>query len=327
MGYGPNGSDQVALNDISEIAAFSQKWPVVWIDIDGLGNVELAQSLATLYGLDRLVLEDIFDTGHLPKLEEYDNYLFMILKNGLFDEVFQTEQISMILMEKVVITFQERPGDSFNQVRKRIRSATGRICKFGSDYLAYAIIDAVIESYYPIMEIIKKRLDALEDNFLTSSGSEVIGQIHAIKNDLLFLHSAIWPVHNITIALAHDDLPVITTATSHFLRDCQDQAKRVTELSEFYRMIAGDLIATYLAYSDSNANQVMKLLTMVTTIFIPLSFIVGLYGMNFDRSASPYNMPELGWRYGYPIVLLSMLAIACAIMYMFKRKGWFKTRT
>ena len=322
MGYGPGGYEEITLSHIDELEALATRWPVVWIDVDGLGNMDLTQSLAHYFDLDRLVMEDIFDTSHFPKVEEYEKYLFMIVKNGIFEEVFLTEQISIVLMEKFVITFQERPGDSFNQLRQRIRSGAGRIRKFGSDYLAYAIIDAVIESYYPILGCMKSRLDTIEDTFLQATPVNIIHQIHDIKNDLLFMHSAIWPIHNITLSLAHDDIPFITNATSHYLRDCQDQAKRVTELSEFYRMIASDLMNTYLAFSDSQANQVMKVLTLVTTIFIPLSFIASLYGMNFDHSASPYNMPELSTRYGYPIVLSVMFIIAVGIIFTFKRKGW-----
>lgn len=324
IGYGREGFDEATFTDVSDIAAFAERWPVVWVDVDGLGNNALSQSLAQTFGLDRLVLEDIYDTRHFPKIEEYEKYLFMILKNGLCNGSFETEQISLVLMDKFVITFQERRGDSFEQVRKRIRDGAGRIRQFGSDYLAYAVIDAVVESYYPILELMKQRLDGIEDTFIETTGVDVIRQIHDIKNDLLFLHSAIWPIHDITLMLAHDDTPIVTKATAHYLRDCQDQAKRVTDLSEFYRLIASDLMNTYLAFNDNKANEIMKVLTMVATIFIPLGFIAGLYGMNFDRSASPYNMPELGMRYGYPCVLLVMLTVACSLLVMFWRRGWFE---
>jgi magnesium transporter len=322
LGYGPSGFEETVFTCAGDITAFAAKWPVVWVDIDGLGNKELNTSLAEAFGLDRLAMEDILDTRHFPKIEIYENYILMILKNGLSGEVFETEQISMILMQKIIITFQERPGDSFNKIRERIRAGSGKIRQFGSDYLAYALTDAIVEGYYPILEAMKQRLDAIEDTFIEATGMDVIRQIHDVKNDLLFLHSAIWPIYAITLAMSHDDTPIVTVATAHYLRDCQDQAKRVTDLSEFYRLIASDLMNVYLAFNDNKANDIMKVLTMVATIFIPLSFIASLYGMNFDRTG-PYSMPELGMRYGYPAVLLVMLLIATGLLLMFWRRGWF----
>ena len=321
MGYGPEGYEELRCNHISELAEFMAKWPVVWIDVDGLGNSELILSLGKELKLPILLLEDVFNASHLPKIESYDNFVFMILKNGLYGEVFETEQISMVLMDKLVITIQEKPGDSFLQVRNRIRDGAGKIRQFGSDYLAYALVDAVIEGYYPILDAIKKKLDVIEDIFIGDNDADVIHRIHDIKNDLLFLHSAAWPMMDITLALAHEDVPVVTQATKHNLRDCQDQAKQVTNLTEFYRLVASDLMTTYLAFGDHKANEVMKVLTMVATIFIPLNFIAALYGMNFDRS-SPYNMPELSYRYGYPMVITIMLTVVILILLMFRRRGW-----
>ncbi len=324
-GYGPGGFEEINLTKIDDIAAISAKWPVVWVDVDGLGNSQLIMDLGKACGLDQLALEDIFDTRHPPKIEEYEHYLFLVLKNGILGEIFETEQISVVLGQKTVLTFQERPGESFSRVRNRIRNG-GRIRQFGSDYLTYAIIDAVIESYYPILDAMKRRLDEVEDSFLGRNAIDVIRQIHDVKNDLLFLHSALWPIHDITLTLANEDAAYVKPAIKHYLRDCQDQAKRVTDLSEFYRLLASDLMNTYLAFNDSHANEVMKVLTMVATIFIPLSFIAALYGMNFDPAVSPYNMPELKMRYGYPAVLILMLTITVFILFMFWRRGWLGKR-
>ena len=325
IGYGPSGFDEVAYTRVSDIAEFANKWPVTWVDVDGLGNSELILAIGKELGLPILLLEDVFNTNHQPKIEIYEKLIFIIFKNGIYAEAFETEQISMVLMDKMVITFQERPGDSFSQVRGRIRDGMGKMRQFGSDYLAYALMDAVVEGYYPILEALKKKLDMIEDSFITEKGTNVIRHIHDVKNDLLYLHSAVWPIRDITMALSHDDLPAVTASTHHNLRDCQDQAKQVTDLTEFYRLIASDLMNTYLAFSDHKANEVMKVLTMVATIFIPLSFLTGLYGMNWDRS-SPYNMPELGYRYGYPAILGVMLFIVIGILTMFWRSGWIGKR-
>lgn len=324
VGYGPQGYEERAEATLSDIVELRAKWPVVWADVDGLGNAELVTSIGELLGLDRLVLEDIFDTHQPAKAEQYDRYLFAILKSGLFidQKYFQSEQIALVMSDGLVMTFQECPGDSFEQLRKRIRGPIGRVRQFGADYLVYAVIDAVIESYYPILEKIKGRLDAVEEMFIDAHGADVIHYIHELKTTLLVLHSAIWPIHDVLLALNHEDVSCFTPATSHFLRDCQDQAKRVTELSEFYRLLASDLMNTYLAFSDNRANQIMKVLTMVATIFIPLSFVAGVYGMNFDPAASPYNMPELRSRYGYPIAMTLMLSIASGLLVAFWRAGW-----
>lgn len=323
LGYGPTGYEERTDAGIEVITELRAKWPVVWVDVDGLGNTQLITSIGDLLGLDRLVLEDIFDTHQIPKSEEYDQYLLTVIKNGLFiDGRFQSEQIAMILTKGLLVTFQECPGDSFEQLRKRIRGAIGRVRQFGADYLLYAVVDAVIESYYPILENIKCQLDSVEELFIKADGGHVIRRIHELKYTLLLLHSAVWPVHDVLLALNHEDVACITPATTHFLRDCQDQAKRVTDLSEFYRLLASDLMNTYLAFSDNKANQIMKVLTMVSTIFIPLSFIASVYGMNFDTSVSRYNMPELKSRFGYPTVLSVMFAIACVLLVAFWRAGW-----
>lgn len=326
IGYGPAGYEEHVFTKVEDIATFSSKWPVLWIDIDGLGNSPLILALGKYFCLPTLVLEDVFDVSRLPKIEEYEKFLFIIMKNGICTEMFETEQISLIVMDNIVISIQEKPGDSYTQVRSRIRDGAGKIRQFGSDYLAYALMDATLEGYFPILEVMKRRLDAIEDTFIDASGHNVIRQIHDIKNDLLFMHSAVWPVRDIMLTLSHDDIPVIKPATAPYIRDCQDQAKQVTELTEFYRLIASDLMNTYLAFSDNKANEIMKVLTMVATIFIPLSFITSLYGMNFDRSASPYNMPELGMRYGYLSLLAFMATIATFILGMFWRFGWIGSR-
>ena len=324
IGYNENGAEEKFCSGIDDIQNFAKQWRVTWVNIDGLGNTDLILELGNKTGLDRLVLEDIFDVSHLPKIEEFNDYIFMILKEGSYDKCFESEHICLVLMDNIVISFQEKPGDNFDQIRKRILTGSGKIRKFGPSFLAYALIDAIIEGYYPILNTLKTKLEHVEDYFIQNEakgdGEFLIREVHAVKSDLLFLHSSVWPIYDIVINLAQNDTNFVEPELEHYLRDCQDQAKQVKDLSEFYRMIAGDLMNTYLAFNDFKANEVMKVLTMVTTIFIPLSFIVGVYGMNFD------NMPELHSRYGYPLVWAVMIGIVMFILLMFRKMGWIGQR-
>ena len=321
-GYGPKGYAEQEFTTAAQLEPFLKEWPVAWIDIDGLANVALLEEVGRRFNLDRLLLEDVLDVHHRSKSEDYDDYLFMIIKLGIMDAQFSTEQVSLVLMDNVLITFQEKPGDSFRIVHERIRkSANNKIRQMGSDYLLYAILDTVVEGYYPILDGIHKQLESLEHATIMATSDSTIHRIHHIKNDLLLLHHSIWPVRDIIGNLIRGDCELIREETQHYYRDCQDHSIQITELAEYYRNIASDLMNTYVAYSSHKMNEIMKVLTMVSTIFIPLSFIVGVYGMNFDTSL-PYNMPELRQPFGYLGVLGFMTALVIGMLFMFRRKGW-----
>ena len=322
LAYGPEGCVEGTITGTDDLQKFADQWPNLWIHVAGLKDVATIEQLGFHFGLHRLVLEDILNVSHRAKVEDYDQYLFIIAKTGTLADQFETEHFSMVLREKLLITFQEKSEDCFHLVRERIRSGFGRIRQQGTDYLCYALLDAIVDSYYPILEKLNHQLDQLEADVVNESGKGTIPRIHHVKMDLLYLHRAAFPMRDVINMLTHDDNPFIGQGIMHYLRDCHDQTIQITELTEFYRDVAAGLMNTYLAYSGHKMNEIMKVLTMISAIFIPLSFIVGIYGMNFNTEASPYNMPELHWAYGYPMVLSFMALVAFGMLLLFQKRGW-----
>lgn len=308
---------------LSECTPYRDTPSVTWINVDGLQDVQLLEALGTHYGLHPLALEDVLNVGQRPKVEDYDGYQFVVLKSiRLEGEELQVEQIALFFGANYVLTFQEIPGDSFEAVRDRIRKGKGRIRKAGADYLAYALIDALIDEFFPVLEAYGERIEALEEELIGRPSSATLHQIHRIKRDLLTLRRIAWPQRDLLNALLRGDSELITAETKIFLRDCYDHITQVMDMLETYRELAAGMLDVYLSSLSNRMNEVMKVLTIISTIFIPLSFVAGVYGMNFSP-VSPYNMPELHWRYGYPYSLGLMLAVAVGLLYFFRRRGWF----
>lgn len=326
MGFGPEGYIEHECADPEEVQKFIGVWPVVWVNVVGLGSLDVIEKIGAMFDIDRLLLEDVLDTGHRPKVEYYDNHVFTIIKGGLIGEEYESEQLSLFLKKNVVIVFEEKPGSSFSHVRERIRRGTGRIRNLGTDYLYYALIDEVIDKYFPILDSINHRLALLEDAVVASGygnqATDMIRQIHHTKSDLLLLHRTVWPVSDIINMLMREDTPLIAKSTRMFLRDCYDHAQQANELTQFYRDTASGLLNTFLAYEGHKTNEIVKVLTMISAVFIPLTFIAGVYGMNFDPKDSPFNMPEIEWYYGYPFALGLMLVTTLFMLFYFKRRGW-----
>ncbi len=324
MGYGTNGYTEKVIHSVEEIPEVMAAWPTVWVKVTGLKDIATIEALGNHFNLHRLVLEDVLNISNRSKVEEYEDYLFLIVKQGKFAEQFDTEHFSLVLREKVVITFQEKPEDCFNLIKDRIRGGLGKIRQYGTDYLAYAVLDAIVDSYYPILECVNQKLEALETNVIMERGRDTIRNIHAVKMDLLYMHRAIYPMRDIINVMAHDDYDYVNTAVLHYFRDCHDQCVQITELTEFYRDVASGLMNTYLALSGHKMNEVMKILTIISVIFMPLTFIVGVYGMNFDTN-HPLNMPELRWPHGYLLIWFIILSIVLIMLGWFRRKGWIWT--
>lgn len=325
IGYGPDGYIEQKCHSVDEINRFLSVWPAVWVDVIGLGNIELIEELGSLFNLDRLSLEDVLDTGHRPKVEYYEHYVFAILKGGMMGEQFESEQISLFLKKNVVICFEEKPGHSFEQVRERIRRGTGKIRHSGSDYLFYALLDEVVDKYFPILDKINTQLTSTEEAIMMSADGrdkDIIQQIHHAKSDLLLMHRTMWPMTDIISMIMREESPLVTKPTRTYLRDCYDHSMQANDLSQFYRDTATSLLNTFLAYEGHKTNEIIKLLTLVSSVFIPLNFIASIYGMNFDSARSPLNMPELDWYYGYPFALSLMLAVALGMVALFRRRGW-----
>src|SRR5262245_7632857 len=233
-----------------------------------------------------------------------------------------SEQLSLFLGPDFVITFQERPGDCLEPVRERIRKQETRVREADAGYLAYAILDAVTDHYFPILEAYGERLEALEDRIVARPDRAVVAEIHDMKRELLYIRRAVWPQREALNTLVRDEIPHITAETRLYLRDCYDHSVRIIDLVETYREVCSDLMDLYLSSISNRMNEIMKVLTIISTLFIPLTFVVGIYGMNFDPQSSPLNMPELKWYFGYPMCLALMIAIAIAQLFYFRHKGW-----
>lgn len=301
---------------------------VSWVDVKGLGSEQILQGIGTVFGLHPLVLEDVVNVPQRPKVEEYNNQLLVIARMVNLRESgrgFISEQVSFILGKNYLLTVQEEPEyDCFGPVQDRIRLSKGNIRKQGADYLTYSLLDAVIDGFFPVLESYSELLEELEDEVVFAPTRQTLGKIHKIKRELLALRRAIWPQRDAINTLIRDGSSLISEEVRVYLRDCYDHTVQVLDMVETYREVSASLMDVYLSAVGNRMNEVMKLLTVISSIFIPLTFIAGVYGMNFDTSASPWNMPELEWSWGYPICLLLMGAIAGALIMYFQKLGWFE---
>ena len=316
IAYGPESCHEEDIEDPQAIRPFIEQWPVVWVNVDGLGGGEVLGRLGEVFGLHGLAMEDVMNVPQRAKVEQYGDTLFAVAHMLSLDGELQTEQLSLFLAGKAVITFQERPGDCLDPVRNRIRQGLGRIRSAGADYLTYALLDTVIDHYFPVLEEYGERLEALEDQVVRQAGVEVVSQIRQSKRELLMFRRIAWPQRDAINSLLHEETPLITPETRTYLRDCYDHVTRVIDVLETYRELASDLMAMHLSIISNQMNAVMKILTVMATIFIPLTFIAGVYGMNFER------MPELKWRWGYPAIMFLMAAIFVGMIVYFRRKKW-----
>jgi len=329
MAYGPEGFEESVLAGVAELAqvkAAMARLPVVWVDVDGLADLALVQALGEAFRLHALALEDAVNTHQRPKLELYADHLFIVTRMIHPARAPATEQLAMFLGADYLLTFQDQPGDCMEPVRERIRQGRGRLRGSGVDYLAYALLDAAVDGYFPVLETYGERLETLEATIGAEGGPAQIRAIHALKRDLLTLRRAIWPQRELLHQLARDSGAWVSDATRIFLRDCYDHVIQLTDVVETYREIASGLVDLHLSALNVRMNEIIKVLTVIATIFMPLGFIASLYGMNFDPAASPWNMPELGWRFGYPFALLLMAAVAGGLMVYFRRQGWIGRR-
>ncbi len=319
IGYGPDGIDDRPLQRPADVLPLLRRWPMVWLNVDGLGDAAVLQELAALFQIHPLALEDVVNTHQRAKVEPYDHHDFVVLRNPEAGQAVETEQLSLFLGENHVLTFQERAGDWFDGVRARLHNPQGRLREQAkADYLAYALLDAIIDAYFPILERHGERLDLLEEKVL-DGGRQPDGlavELQRLRRDLLTLRRAIWPLRDVVNGLMRDECRRMSAGLRVYLRDCYDHVAQLVDLVETDRETAASLMEMYLSAVSNRMNEVMKVLTVIATIFIPLTFVVGVYGMNFD------HMPELRWRYGYFVVLGAMAAIVLGMLAWFRRKGW-----
>lgn len=306
---------------VEAIPALRSQHAVTWVDVVGLGSVDVIAAIGAQFGLHRLALEDVLNTHQRPKAEEFDDHIFFVTRMFRPEAATRTEQVAIFLGDGFVVSFQEQAGDCLEPVRGRIRQGRGRIRNKAADYLCYALLDAVVDDYFPVLERYGEELEVLEDDVISHSRTEQIGQLHELKRELLSVRRAVWPHREMVNAVIRDENPLIAEETRPYLRDVYDHTVQLMDIVETYREIASGLVDVYMSSVSARLNEIMKVLTIIATIFIPLGFIASLYGMNFDRT-SPWNMPELGWRFGYPFSLLLMGGVLIGLIVYFRRQGW-----
>ena len=294
-----------------------------WLHVNGTPSEEVLRAIGDAYHLHPLALEDVMHTGQRAKLESYDAQLFTIVTlPEVSEHGIATAQLSLFLGDTWLVSFFSGHEDPFDAIRQRTYRDSSRIRTSGVDYLYYSLLDTSIDRVFPIMESLGDRIEALELTVFDDPSREALDEIHKLKRELVLLRRIAWPQRDMLNSLLRDDLKQISRDVKLYVRDCYDHAVHALDLVESYREMASSLLEVYLSSVSNRMNDVMKLLTIIATVFIPLSFIVGVYGMNFDRSASAWNMPELGWRFGYPMLWLVMVALVAGMLLYFRRKRW-----
>jgi magnesium transporter len=304
---------------IEECFPFKETPTVTWVNIDGIHNVEIIEKLGKHFGIHPLVQEDIVNSGQRPKMEDFEDYIFIVLKMITHDEKtgeMNLEQASIILGKNFVISFQEKQGDVFEPIRERIRGQKGRVRKAGADYLTYALIDAIVDGYYIVLENLGEKIERLEDEVIENPSAGTLQVINSLKRDTIFLRRSVWPLREVIGGLERGGSSLIQESTGTYLRDVYDHTIQVVDTIESYRDMISGTRDTYLSSVSNRMNEVMKVLTIIATIFIPVTFIAGIYGMNFEF------MPELGWRWSYFIVWGVMVAVAVTMIAYFRKKTW-----
>lgn len=311
---------EVSIPELTECFPCRDESTVTWIDVSSVHQVDLVAKLGECFGLHPLVVEDILNTDQRPKIEDYGEYLYIVFRalscNGVRFSL-GAEQISVILGRNYVLSFQEKASPLFDKIRERIRAGKGRTAKSGADYLAYSLLDTVVDNYFVVLERIGERLEALEDALVANPASQTLREIHRLKRDLIFLRRSVWPLREVINGLQREGSSLVGDSTRVYLRDVYDHTIHAIDTLETYRDMISGMLDIYLSSTSNRMNEVMKVLTIIATIFIPLTFIAGVYGMNFRF------MPELKWRWGYPGVLLLMAGISAYMVYFFKKKKWF----
>lgn len=303
--------------DLSECLECITPDTIKWINVDGIHKVEVIEALGKRFNIHPLTLEDIVNPRQRAKFEDYDSYVVAIMKMIYYDHEIHSEQLTVVLLEGMVISFQEvHGGDAFDMIRNRLRQGKGRVRKMGADYLAYALLDAVVDCYFSILEKVGDRIEVLEEDVMDEPSKDILKQIHHMKREMIFLRKAVWPMRELINNLERSETELVKPSTDIYLRDLHDHAIRVIDTVETFRDLLSGMMDIYLSSVSNRMNEVMKVLTIITTIFVPITFIVGVYGMNFD------NMPELHTTWGYPLTWASIIVTVSILLYYFRKKKW-----
>ena len=317
--YDSKNLQEKELEHVEESFPFKDEPTITWLNIDGLHDVEIIEKIGIHFNIHPLVMEDILNTGQRPKLEDFEDYLYSSFKMLFYDmdeNMVKSEQISLILSKNCLISFQEIEIDVFNPLRERIRKGKGRIRKMGSDYLAYALIDATVDQYFMILEKFGEEIESLEEKLLVNPTPETLHTIHNMKREMIYLRKNIWPMREIAGRLRKGESDFISDAAGIFFADIYDHIIQIIDTVESFRDILSGMLDLYLSKISNKMNEVMKVLTIIATLFIPLTFVAGVYGMNFKY------MPELEWRWGYPGLWILMGLITISLVFYFKKKKW-----
>lgn len=319
LDYDEQKIEEKHVSAIEQCFPFKETPTVTWINIDGLHDIEMIEKLGREFDLHPLILEDVLNTGQRPKFEDFGKNFFIVLKMLSYDEelhAVESEQVSLIVGANFVISFQERIGDVFEPIRGRIRNNKGRIRKMKADYLAYALVDSVVDSYFAILERVGEKIESMEEELVSEPTENTMQQIHLMKREMILLRRSVWPLRETINGFQRSESDLIGEVTSVYLRDVYDHTIQIIDTIESFRDMVSGMLDIYLSSISNKMNSVMKVLTIIATIFIPLTFVAGIYGMNFE------SMPELKWKYGYAAVWIVMLAIGAIMLIYFRRKKW-----
>jgi len=320
LDYDKERFQEKEIETVDECLGLKDTPTVTWINVEGIHEVEILEKLGEGFGLHPLTVEDILNTDQRPKMEDFGDYIYIVLRMISYDDIsgeIVTEQTSLILASNLVISFQEgAEGDVFDPVRERIRTGKARMRNMGADYLAYTLVDAIVDNYFAVLEKLGEDIEFLEDELVTNPTPEILQAIHDLKREMIFLRKSVWPLREVISALERGESPLIKESTQIYLRDVYDHTIQVIDAVETLRDTLSGMLDIYLSSISNRMNEVMKVLTIIATIFIPLTALAGIYGMNFQY------MPELGWRWGYPMVWFTMIVIGALMLVYFRRKKW-----
>ena len=319
MDYDESQFQEKEAKSFDECFPYKGRPTVTWINIDGIHQVETLEKLGECFELHPLTLEDILNTDQRPKIEDFGDYMYIVLKMFSYEDKTNEiliEQVSLILGPNFVLSFQEDVGDVFDPIRERIRNGKGKIRKMGADYLVYALLDAIVDNYFIILENIGEQIEFIEEKLVINPASETLNTIHKLKREMLFLRKSVWPLREVISGMERGESSLIKGTTKIYLRDVYDHNIQIIDTIETLRDMLSGMLDIYLTSISNRLNAVMKVLTIIATIFMPLTFLAGIYGMNFKY------MPELEWKWGYPLILLIMSTIGISMLFYFKRKKW-----
>jgi len=317
--YSEENFQENILSEIEECFTSKENSTVKWVNVDAIDKVDIIEKIGSEFKLHPLMLEDILNTAQRPKIDDYDDYVYIVLKMLYFNEKkhqITSEQVSFVLVSNYVFSFQEFEGDVFDNVRERLRSGKRNIRRTGPDYLVYTLIDAIVDSYFDIIEKMADKVDKLEEELIDSPDKDVLKDVHNLKREMIFLRNSIWPLREVINSLARCDTPLFKESTVVYLKDVYDHMIQIIDTIEIYREVLASMQETYISSVSNRTNEVMKILTIFSTIFIPLTFIAGVYGMNFRY------LPELEWKFGYILFWIISIAVAFFMLRYFKKKKW-----